>query len=366
MKDFHQVVGQGVIVAALLARNEAGKHPPLLLWGPPGSGKLSLARLYAQSVICQSAIRPCGSCANCKGVIAEGSLRYIEMNARVHHSHENVRDQLTKLRSVGRERLVLVVRNAECLPGPVSDRLLKPLEQTKLHVVVFLSSDMMKVSAAIKSRCQVYDMTRSSMDEVVAHLKALCMAGGVTYEDRALDILARASDGWIGRAHFLLEAAIGRGAVDVDEALSASGFGRGRRIAQCWLAALRGDVGAAREYSLQIGEDCSERSDAMQTLLRAFYCRYVRDTVQPDVAHSLAVEDVDEGTWNTVRLEWEQLATTLNRPLLDCVRDMMQFWGRMQGLESWNLIFGKFCHLLHGSCDERRPAAPATLEISSA
>jgi DNA polymerase III gamma/tau subunit len=354
MKDFHEVVGQGVIVAALLARNEVGKHPPLLLWGPPGSGKLGLARLYAQSVLCQSAVKPCGACANCKGVIAEGSLRYIEMNARVHHSHESVRDQLTKLRSVGSERLVFVVRDAECLEGPVSDRLLKPLEQTKLHIVMFLSSDMMKVSAAIKSRCQVYEMVPSLIEDVVAHLRTRCIAGGVSYEDRALDILARASEGWIGGAQALLEAGIADGAISVNEALSASGFGGGMQIAHCWLAALRGDVKAAREHSLHMGEDCAERSDAMQTLVRAFHCRYTHGTRQSDVAHSLAVEDVDEGTWSAVWREWERLATARNRPLLDCVRDVMRFWSKTHGLESWNLVFGRFCHVLYAGTGERR------------
>ncbi len=364
MKHFNDVVGQKVVVAALLERSAAGKHRPLMLWGPEGSGKLSLARLYAKSVLCQSPTKPCGVCSNCQGVMAAGSLRYIELDARVHHSHDHVRDQLTKLRSVGMEPLVLVVRNAECLPGPVSDRLLKPLEKIELHVAVFLSSDMMKVSAAIKSRCQVYEMIPSPIGEVVADLRTRCIAHRVNYEDRALEILACGSDGWVGRAQASLQVGIIGGAIGVNEALSACGFGKGKQIAECWLAALRGEVDTALRQSLQIGGDCVKRADAMQGFVRAFHSRYARGARHPDVAHTLAVEDVDEQTWLSIRHEWEQVATALNRPLRDCVRDVLRFWIRMHGVASWNLIFAEFCRLLHGHKPSPAPL-PCGLAISN-
>ena len=350
MNGFDQIVGHGNIVAALRSRVRDEKHPPLLLIGPQSSGKLTLARTYARAVLCESESKPCGTCHACDGV-TNGSLRYIELNAKKFNSHEVMREQLRKLRSVGAEYVVLVVRNVECLPADVSDRLLKPLEneewaKSHMSVLMFLSSARQDVSPAVLSRCNTYELQPSSVDEIASDLRTLCNAQSVSYELAALDVLALASKGWVGRARSLLAKCKSSGDLTVGGALSKCECGRGSYIAECWHAALRGRLDEARELSLAIGEDANARACAMQAFLETFYRRRMIGGKPATVGNSLPVYEIQDDIWDSIQLEWERLSKSRGQPVLDQVGEMIRFWSRVTGLQDWDLVFDGFCSLL--------------------
>ena len=63
--------GYGDKMEQLMRSVQAGRIVHALLFvGPHGSGKRTVARLLAQSMVCSAAERPCGECPACKRFLA--------------------------------------------------------------------------------------------------------------------------------------------------------------------------------------------------------------------------------------------------------------------------------------------------------
>lgn len=339
---FDGIIGQVATVTMLKERIASEKYSPLLLAGPEGAGKLTLARLYAKAILCHSADKPCGICAGCRSVNEHGSLRYIELQARQHNSHRAVREQLQKLSAAVTEPIVLVVREPECLSAPVSDGMLKTLEVSGLKVFVFLAADIMAVSATIRSRCVIRELASSHFDVVYEDLTSICAERGIVYEKRAIEILSRLSDGWIGRARNNLERAINAGPLSVAEILSAFDLARGDDIADCWLALLRGHHEEAYELSLCLGPDCASRANVMLSFVRSFFYGYVIGDKSLNIASTLLTEGVNDDAWESIKREWLRLAEAQSVTLSVSVRRTMTFWSETGNEGLWTPIFQHF------------------------
>lgn len=339
---FEGIIGQVATVSMLKELAASEKYAPLMLAGPEGAGKLTLARLYAKAILCCATDKPCGVCGDCLGVNEHGSLRYIELQARKHNCHRAVREQLKKLSSAVYEPIVLVVREPECLSASVSDRMLKTLEVSGLRVFVFLTADIMAVSATIRSRCIIRELAPSPFEVVYEDLISICAERGIIYEKCAIEILSKLSEGWIGRARKNLERAVIAGPLSVAEILSAFDLARGEDIADCWLALLRGHHEEAYELSLRLGPDCASRANVMLSFVRAFFYGYVMGDQKLNIAPALLTEGVHAGAWQSVKREWLRLAEAQSVTLSASVRSAMTFWSETSDEGLWAPIFQRF------------------------
>ena len=162
------------------------------------------------------------------------------------------------------------------------------------------------------------------------------------YETRALEVLALASKGRIGRARSFLDKCMRAGDLTFNGALSMCECGRGGHIAECWRAALQGHLDEARELSQVIGGDADARARAMQAFLEAFFRRCVSNGKLSALATPLAVCDIQDDAWQSIQFEWDRLAKAQGQSVLSGAREMIRFWSRVTGLQDWNFLFRYF------------------------
>lgn len=213
---FAQVVGQEHVKAPLQAALAKGRVGHAYLFsGPRGVGKTTTARLLAMAVNCEGEDRPCGACESCLLVRRGAHPDVTELDAASNNSVEDIRDLREKVRlaSLRGGRRVWVLDEAHMLSKSASNALLKTLEEPPEGLVFILATtEPEKLPPTILSRTQHFRFRRLSEAEIASKLRALCHEAGVSAEEGALALVARAADGAMRDAESLLERLLTTGA----------------------------------------------------------------------------------------------------------------------------------------------------------
>ncbi|MBQ9155554.1 MAG: DNA polymerase III subunit gamma/tau [Eubacterium sp.] len=212
--DFDQVKGQDAIVRTLrnqILYDRIGHA--YLFCGTRGTGKTSIAKLFAKAVNCQNPVNgnPCNQCASCQAINSQSSLDVIEIDAAsnngVDHIRE-IREQVQYSPTMGRFK-VYIIDEAHMLSSGAFNALLKTLEEPPSYVIFILATtEKHKIPVTILSRCQKYDFRRISMETITAHLENLMEKEEISAQHRALAYIARAADGSMRDALSLLDQCI--------------------------------------------------------------------------------------------------------------------------------------------------------------
>ncbi|MCZ7542830.1 MAG: DNA polymerase III subunit gamma/tau [Anaerolineae bacterium] len=206
------VVGQEHVTTTLrnALKQEKVRHA-YLFSGPRGTGKTSVARLLAKAVNCLNpdpAQRPDNTCPHCVAVNEGRFLDLIEIDAASHTGVDDVRDLRDKIAfspSQGRYK-VYIIDEVHRFSGAAFDALLKTLEEPPAHALfVLATTEIDKVPATIKSRCQRFDFKRIPHGQIVARLAEMTDAEGLKVERRALELVARQSTGSLRDAISLMD-----------------------------------------------------------------------------------------------------------------------------------------------------------------
>lgn len=200
------VVGHGwaVELLAQAVRNDRVSHAYLFL-GPPQIGKTTLARAFAQTLVCERASRPegdgspCGTCRACRRV---GEGRYPDVQLISAEKNWIQIEQIRNLQvdaavaPLEGKRKVFVIQEIERATPAAANALLKTLEEPPASVVLLLTSSRRNmVLPTVLSRCQIMGLRALPLDEVAT---ALQTRWGVAEDQAAL--LARLSGGRLGWA----------------------------------------------------------------------------------------------------------------------------------------------------------------------
>ncbi len=230
-QTFIDVVGQEHVTKtlqnALLQQKISHAY---LFSGPRGTGKTSAAKIFAKAVNCENspANEPCNVCPACLG-ITDGSIPdVIEIDAASNNGVEEIRDIRDKVKFAPSsvKYKVYIVDEVHMLSIGAFNALLKTLEEPPRHVIFILATtEPHKIPLTIISRCQRFDFKRISAQSIVNRMKTIVDETGVHYEEKALQVVARAAEGGMRDALSLLDQAISfsRDEVTVEDALTVTG-----------------------------------------------------------------------------------------------------------------------------------------------
>ena len=210
--NFTDVVGQMSVVDTIRNAVIASKTVHAYLFsGPRGTGKTTVARILAKALNCMASdlsMRPCNKCDHCLSVNSGMFLDLIEIDAASNNSVEDIRDLRDKINYAPGQGIykVYIVDEVHMLSGAAFNALLKTLEEPPPHAVfVLATTELHKVPATVKSRCQCHTFGRISVTDIVERLQTIASQEKATIDNDALYALARYSTGSLRDAVSLLD-----------------------------------------------------------------------------------------------------------------------------------------------------------------
>lgn len=205
---FEEFVGQPgpvKILRSMILNNRL--RNAYLLYGMYGSGKTSLARVFANAVNCKHpnpSVRPCGQCEYCE----KPSVDIVEIDAASNTSIDDVRslrEKIMYLPELGQKR-IYIIDEIHRFSGGAFDALLKIIEEPPPHIMFLLATtELSKVPQTIQSRCVLIQFQSVSIEDIEEHLQNIAQAEGISIDRQGIHILAVEAKGSMRDALKLLD-----------------------------------------------------------------------------------------------------------------------------------------------------------------
>ena len=210
-QTFKDVVGQEHIIRTLKNQIENGNVGHAYLFcGTRGTGKTSTAKIFARAVNCIDSVNeePCNECEVCKDILNDNIMDVIEIDAASNNSVDDVREirENVKYTPAKCKYKVYIIDEVHMLSQGAFNALLKTLEEPPSYVIFILATtEPHKIPATILSRCQRFDFKRVTVQDMSSRMKEICEDVNIDVDERALNLIARNSQGALRDALSILD-----------------------------------------------------------------------------------------------------------------------------------------------------------------
>ena len=230
-RTFDEVTGQAHITETLKRQVVSGRLSHAYLFtGTRGTGKTSCAKILSRAVNCEHPINgnPCNQCPACLGIENGSILDVLELDAASNNGVDQVRalrDEAVYTPAAVRKR-VYIVDEVHMLSPAAFNALLKILEEPPDHLMFILATtELHKVPATIKSRCQQFAFQRILPGEIAQRLTYVAQQENIPLTAEGAALLARLADGGLRDALSLLDQCSGvQGELGEQQVLDALGL----------------------------------------------------------------------------------------------------------------------------------------------